>query len=1136
MIFRKISIILILFSIWGCSTKKNTWLSRNYHDLTAYYNVYFNGREAFKTGDQAIIDGYENDYSNILPVFESSDPDAASVASGDMDRAIEKGQKLIKKHSITAKPKKRSRNNAYAAEFYSKKEFNKWVDNAYVLIGKAQIYKHEQSLGIRTLQKVVRDFPDTESFYEALIWQARAYTDKGDYIGAQAALESYDLGGNAPLEFYADYMSTYANLLLAQEKYVDAIPYLNNAVLNHKSKQKRLRYSYILGQLYLQNDQRQKAAESFAYVAKASTDYEMTFNAKVNQASIIYANADIAVVKKELNKLRKDKKNTEYLDRIYYAFGRVAQQENDEAEALSNYRKSINASVDNANQKGLSYREAGEIYYSNMDFANAYFYYDSALTVINQDYEEIEELKERHYGLSGLIDHLLTVEREDSLQRLADMSQPVLYAYLDDLIAEQEAEQKRLQKMQEEESMSDAFFYQNNNTSNNMGQTGKWYFYNQNSMGMGKMEFEKRWGKRKQEDNWRRKDKSKIAEEEENDEDQLSMPDDPFGGQNTNNPTQEQSSEDGESQNANESFTVQTREQLLADIPLSDSDRQASDDKIEAALLELGLVFMDRLQNYDKAIESLEELIARYPESSSRDEALIALYNAYRLNNDEAGMLATKEKIENEFPDHRFVAYLNDPDFLKKILDKKEQESKSYEATYEAFLFGRFNEVISKSNLAISNTNEDSQLTNKYLLLRGLSYGKNGQVEPFKTDLTTIINNDKESDEAQLAQELLKHIEEGKTPVQGTLFAATPGQIGSQVSDDLDVDSLKQQADFVYVEKEPYQVVVMGIKEANLNRAIYHVADYNFSRYLLHDFEIQEQRLLNGSSIVVIDGFSNRVEVMDYFYGLRENPQFFGFDKINDNIVVLSESNHNKFYLSGLVKDYIQFFNKYYLQYANRQELEKVMRKAEPQEQDSTPVQEESSSEKTVIENKAEKETSTINPPNEVEVGNAEANKSVGETEASAAATTTVNATNKQKEIIEKEQVTEEEPVKEEPKSIYSVSKNESHEVLVVIRKTRIDYNKLQKSFAAHTRNNFGADQKVTLLDLGSSYRMIKISGFANADEANAYIKSIDKYPYLTRDIARKEHYIWSISSSNYKKMTELIDIEGYDSFFKTNY
>ncbi len=1146
MILRKISLLLILVSIWGCSTKKNTWLSRNYHNLTAYYNVYFNGREAFKNGDKAIIESYENDYSNVLPVFEASDPDVASTADADMDRAIEKGQKLIKKHSITVKPKKRSRKNAYATEFYNKKEFNAWVDDAYVLMGKARVYKHEHGLAIRTLQQVIRDFPDSESMYEALIWQARAYTNSGDYIGALAALESYDLGGNAPLNLYAEYMATYANLLIVQQKYTEAIVYMKNAATDEKRKHQRLRYNYILGQLYLINDQRQEAAEAFGYVAKSSTDYEMTFNAKVNQASIIYQNADIAEVKKQLHKLRKEKKNKDYLDRIYFAFGRVALQENNEPEALRNFKKSVNYSIDNNNQKGLSYRAAGEIYYDQMDYANAYFYYDSALTVINEDYERIDELKERHYGLSGLIDHLLTVQREDSLQRLADMSEPVLYAYLDDIIAQKEEEQQRLAKQQEEEQLDDAFFYQDSRSANNFGQTGKWYFYNQTSMGLGKMEFEKRWGKRKLEDNWRRKDKSTMAEEV-NDDDPFDLPDDPFADASKEKKESKETAVQGNEDNNKTSVDIPTREQLLADIPLSPEMRKESDEKIEAALLEQGFVFMDRLENYPKAIEALEDLLARYPNAQSRDVALIALHNAYRLNNDEDGMLATKNRIEREFPDHRFVEYLNDPEFATKLLAKKSAQEKAYESTYEEFLFGRFENVIHQSSTAINAVDKDeNKLINKYLLLRGLSYAKTGMSDPFSSDMETIIANDEQGEEAVLAQSLLEQLREGKTPVQGTLYASAPGIKTSTESSSPDAElGLEQIADFVYVDDEAYELIVMDILAEDMNRAIYNVANYNFSRYLLHDFEIKEIRLLDGSPALTVSGFANRVEAMDYFYGLRENPDFFNFRLFTDNIVVLSESNYNKFYLSGLVNDYKEFFAKYYLQHVEAEELDKVKGQASTNEVE---VKEKLRVPKDILNKETDETPKEEQPVSDTNTTNlvsqpGETSKATQQTEVveEKPQTTPIVET----PVVEKEEtktaiaaetaVTEQtEPEKEA--SIFELNKEAAHNVYVIIKKTRIDYKKIQKLYQAHARNNIGSDAKVSLNDYGASYKMLQIESFSNAADALKFIDSVKKAQHLMRDIKTREHYIWAVTTENFAKIKNGEKMAEYEAFYNANY
>ncbi len=1106
MIFRKTGFILITLLFLGCSTKKNTWVSRNYHNMTAYYNVYYNGREALENGIDAIRENYRNDYTKVLPMFESSAPDAVGVASGDMDRTIEKGTKLIRKHSITKRPK-RKKNSNHSDEFYSRNEYNEWVDNAYLLIGQAQYFKHEYLPAIRTLQYVAREFDETPAHYEALIWLARTNTEYNDFIGALSALESYDLGANAPEELYADYMAAYANLLLTQEKYTEAIPYLRNCITSCDDRHQKVRFSYILGQLYNLNAQDEEAIEAFTYVAKASRDYEMTFNAKVNKASMIYADADREEILKQLDKLRKDRKNKEYLDRIYWAYGQFYEKEDEMDEALQYYHKSVASSVDNNYQKGKSYISAADIYYDRFDYPDAYYYYDSALVVINEDYEGYRDLVERHDGLSGLVENILIVEREDSLQHLADMDETALLAYLDNMIATKE-EEIRLAKEREEEMNDDDFFFDSTSSSTTTESTGgKWYFYNPTSIGMGKREFEQKWGQRDLEDNWRRSDKSKIMEDVVS---PVDLPENPFAENIDSTQMVPDGSEDKMMQQLE--AEVPTREQLMADIPLQPEAREASDKKVQNSLMEMGLAFTDYLQNYPKAIESFEELLTRYPNASNRQEALVALYNVYRLNGDEGGMASTRQRLESEFPDSRFVAYLNDPEFFEKLDQVSLAREIAYEQTYSNFLFGQYNDVISASD-SIINSNENNPLIPKYYLLRGLSLGKTGNVEGFKMDLDTLVAHNPSSDEAALAKELLKHLEEGKKPVQGTLYASTLNDNKTRTQQPEGEES--EPKGFVFVENEPYEVIVLGVEADNINRAIYNVADYNFTRYLVNDFDLKHQKLINGVNAIIVSGFNNKGEAMDYFYSLRERPEFFKFNYFKDNILVLSKSNQNMFYLSGLISEYLQFFDKYYLTPVEKAELDKV-RKAEE------PITEESQTDSTQVKPAiVPVNTPTVSDTSIVTTG---------------AVSDSTNIPQAEQVAVAEQNIEPEAEPEQEILVPYELNKDEKHDVVVIIKKVRIDFERMEKIFTNYTKNNHGDKLKVSLVDDIEGYRTIKVEGFDNAQEAKSYAEEVESNPILKRDIVNREYYIWEISESNYDRLIENQELNSYLEFYDANY
>ncbi|NJO88726.1 MAG: hypothetical protein HC831_06985 [Chloroflexia bacterium] len=137
-----LAILILSILPFGCSTKKNTRSTRAYHNLTAHYNVYFNGNESLKSGRLKLKKTYQEDYSRILPVFRYEDEAVASLVASEMDRTIKKCAKTIKSHSITAKPKvdKKSLTREEQA-FMAQAEYCKWIDNAYLLMGKAHFIK-----------------------------------------------------------------------------------------------------------------------------------------------------------------------------------------------------------------------------------------------------------------------------------------------------------------------------------------------------------------------------------------------------------------------------------------------------------------------------------------------------------------------------------------------------------------------------------------------------------------------------------------------------------------------------------------------------------------------------------------------------------------------------------------------------------------------------------------------------------------------------------------------------------------------------------------------------------------------------------------------------------------------------------
>mgnify|MGYP006293911907 FL=1 len=199
--------VLLLFSaivfLISCSTKKNTFTRRVYHNLTAHYNVYWNGKEALLEAENELANNADDNYNRILPVFNyGSESDANSIAPL-LDRAIEKGSKTILKHSME----------------FGGKEYVKWIDDAYMLIGKSYFYKRDYYSARRSFNFVMKNYDESSIRYDAMLWLARSYIALESFEKAEPLLNLVQkdaLDGKVPNNAMRELPLVYANYLIIQ--------------------------------------------------------------------------------------------------------------------------------------------------------------------------------------------------------------------------------------------------------------------------------------------------------------------------------------------------------------------------------------------------------------------------------------------------------------------------------------------------------------------------------------------------------------------------------------------------------------------------------------------------------------------------------------------------------------------------------------------------------------------------------------------------------------------------------------------------------------------------------------------------------------------------------------------------------
>ena len=650
----------------GCSVKRNNFFSRNYHQLTTRYNVYFNGDQALKSGIKHMENRHKEDYTHLLPVFVSNDEQTRSICSSDMDYVIEKAAKAIDKHSITAKPRRRKNKDSKNYQtFRKKKEFNNQLDKCYLLLGKAYFYKKKYTMANNTFRFIQRQYAEDEALMtEVSIWLFRSLTEMGRYEEAARIMDRLD-GSTLKRKQREMVAAARTDFYVRQGMYEQAIPEAERLVRTCKSIKRKPRYNFLLSQLYVKENQDGAAKLALKKATRFNFNYEMVFNARIGMA-LAYQEGDAAVEKK-LKKMLRDSRNEEFQDRIYYALANIENKRGNEEGAAGLYWKSVHASVDNDNQQALSFVKLGDYYFKNKAYVQAQSCYDSCLLVMDSRYEDYEKLKSLLTDLTELVTNLRIIQTQDSLQRIAVLPEEERNRLIDDKITAIK-EQENTRKEQERREQAERNFYRRNDmlsrgdafSQGNRG--GDWYFYNPVTIALGKNDFKRKWGRRKLEDNWRRRNKASIGLADETGEELAEM----TGGER-------------------EVKDVKSREYYLQDLPLTPEMLQASEKQIEEAYYKAGEIYLYRLNDPEKALECFDAYIQRFKNTAN----LPMVYYLASTTALKAGKAAEAERYKTEltalFPESDFARGLQDPNYFRQVEDVLKVVEKKYQEAYRYY-------------------------------------------------------------------------------------------------------------------------------------------------------------------------------------------------------------------------------------------------------------------------------------------------------------------------------------------------------------------------------------------------------------------------------------------------------------------
>lgn len=879
-----IFIVLLFIGFFSCSTEKNKFFNRGYHNTTARFNGYFNAGEIIK---ESLFDFHvqnKDDYTKILPVFIIPNEDRSKTLYAPMDKAILKTSTVIKKHSMPNPEKKANKHE----------EWCKWIDNNWMIMGIAYYYKRDFLEARTRFEYVFKQYQDQPIKYEAFLWEAKTFMELEDFVNAQSYLDKLtdkyeeqtdkakiaekkkkdarakkssskskskskvpNLNPDMDSKLYDDIQMTWADFYIRKKEYTKAEEKLKKSIELCRNKKEKARMHFILGQLYQIKGDKSGANYEFSRVDKLNPEYEMEFYSRIFRA-LNYDGGNSTALKRQLIKMAKDDKNKDYLDQIYYALAEIELQENHEPDGIAYLKKSVKFSTTNNRQKGLSYKRLGDLYYGDKRFINAKMYYDSTMSNLPQDYEKYAQVKEKSESLKDLVANLLIIQKEDSLQRLAKMPTGELEKFIDNLIAKEDAEAERKKQIELNEADKAP-------VTNVPGASGSsWYFYNPTVMAQGYTEFKRTFGPRKLEDNWRRSDKSSTIDfvDETDSVDQTEKKDDPLARRNA----------------------------YIKKIPKSEKELLDSRMNLVVALYNAGSIYDERLKEEKLAIDCFDRVVKDFNEHEKSLPSHFKLYLIHSNKNNTALADVHKEYILTNFPESEYARIIKNPNYKKDEAYAKKADERKYEEVFLNYKKGDYTSALLACNDVIDHEPKN-MLLSKYYFLRALCYGEQKKFTEFENALSETASKYPKDDIGKAATELLNKVRNINSVINASEGKST----------------------YIFEpETEHFFVFVFTSTMGSVNDAKAKISNFNSADFGLDGLKITNNFLNTDDQVILVKRFDNMTKAMNYYNAFKLTDMLKG---LNDKgtFFVITNKNYASLYIEKKVPEYKKFFEENYL-------------------------------------------------------------------------------------------------------------------------------------------------------------------------------------------------------------------------------
>ncbi len=849
------ALFFALFLISGCSAERKNVISKTYHNTTARYNAIFYAKNRIAEIEEIIENENDNNYDQILRIYPYYDSVMALSYREQTEDAIKKASIAIERH-------KNSR----------------WVDDGYLLVGIARMYDTDYVNAVETFKYVYKNGEDHERIM-ALAYLMRSYTDDGEFrngVEVSGYLDKEKLNKEESKVVYIN--RAYLYQMIDDENQM--VQNLVKAAPLLKRKDGKGRLYFIIGQIYESLGFESEAYGYYRQCIASNPEYELDFHARIRMAQVaeLKGASDVKSTRKLFEKLLTDKKNKQFIDKIYYEMGEFEAKQGNLEQAIDNYKLALDASTQPNRQKSLSYLRLGQIYFDSLKrYSLAKSYYDSTIQILPKDFEDYEKIARRQAVLADFVEQIDAIQLQDSLLTLAGQDSLITRRMIRTQLQRQDSIEQQKEEKAEKERERTA---RRNNTVLMGDNTGfsstSWYFDNPTAVAQGQSEFRRIWGDRPLEDHWRRSNKQVFKNYDE----QAALQAD------ADVPVEMQDPEEVAA--AMEARLEARTNTLMETIPYTKQEQQNSLDIIENALFRLGNIYYFDLEEEENATINFVSLIERFPGSEHVPEVLYQLILIHEKT-DPAQAEAYKEKLLNEFPNTTYAHLVRNPNFDLENSQAVAAVKRVYSDAYRLYNQGEYAFALDKLDSALEISPETS-FTPQMELLRILVLANNETKQTYEGRLESFIQEYPDFPITPYAEQLLQKSRD---------FATANSRSTVVFSENRN--------------QEHYFVLIYDSENGEQQAVTETIQLYNTLNFDDQQLKLSTLQMEGNRRVSILRSFENGRDAYQYLKEFEKRgviPQ--GTLNSKSYTFVITKDNFDILYQSRDLASYMQFFDKNY--------------------------------------------------------------------------------------------------------------------------------------------------------------------------------------------------------------------------------